>query len=157
MHTKRDIVEVAEELGIELTYHEGVDRPYYTAFCPLHDNKRTPSFAIYPNVQRFYCYNCTPGGGDVIELVRRKNGMSFKEALKIAGLELTPEEQFVKQLAGQQKPLDMHFLQMRACRLNDHPRRLNFQTAQRILRRFDELMEYDRWVEADRLLRTVGV
>lgn len=157
MDGKRDIVEVAEELGIELTFHEGYENPYYTAFCPLHDNTKTPAFAIYPAVQRFYCYACTPEGGDVIDLIMRKEGITFKQAVKKVCYELTPEDTLLKALEKNQHTPDMHFLQMRACKLNDTPRRLNFQTAQRILKRFDTLMSKGRWVEADQLLRTAGV
>lgn len=154
---KRDIVEVAEELGIELTYHDGVDRPYYTAFCPLHSNTKTPSFAIFPKVQRFYCYNCAPEGGDVVDLIMRKENLTFNQAKKRVMFELSSEEAFISNLSKTQTTVDTHLLQMRAAQLNDRPRRLNFQTAQRILRRFDELLERDRWLEADRLLRSAGV
>lgn len=157
MYEKRDIIEVAEELGIELTLHEGYDRPYYTAFCPLHDNTKTPAFVIYPNIQRFYCYGCTPEGGDVIDLIRRKEGLSFKQALKRVTLELTAEDNLIKNLKATEPSLDLGFLHARAARINDPPRRLNFQTAQRILKQFDELLAVGRWSEADRLLRRVGV
>lgn len=155
---KRDIVEVAEELGIELTFHDGVQNPYYTAFCPLHHNVNTPSFAIFPAVQRFYCYTCAPEGGDVVDLIMRKEGLTFKQAKARVLIEQTAEDVFLSTLAkGQSSQNDTHLLQMRAARLNDPPRRLNFQTSQRILRRFDELIAKDRWQEADRLLRSVGV
>lgn len=157
MDIKRDIVEIAEELGIDLTYHDGADKPYYIAFCPLHDNTRTPSFVIYPTVQRFYCYGCTPEGGDVIDLVRAKLGYSYPKARKFATTELANEDAVVQILRETVATTDLSFLQLRATKLNDEPRRLNFQTTQGILRRFDMLIEMGNWLEADRMLRTAGV
>lgn len=154
---KRDIVEVAEELGIELQHHEGFDRPYYTAFCPLHDNKRTPAFAIFPHIQRFYCYTCCPEGGDVIDLVRKMNGLTFQQALKVVTLDLSPEEAAVRQFKAAESTVDTRFLQMRAATINDEPRRLNFNTAQKVFKEFDMLLNNGEWQAADNLLRKVGV
>jgi DNA primase len=156
MFDKRDIVEVAEELGIELTYHEHTDRPYYMGFCPLHDNVKTPAFVIFPRIQRFYCYGCTPEGGDVIDLIRKKEGLSFKQAVQRVTIALTAEDSFLKRLKQNTNTVDLNYLQIRAMKLNDEPRRLNFNTVQRLYQQFDFLISENRWLEADHLLRKVG-
>lgn len=48
--------------------------------CPLH-NEKTPSFHVYPEQNRFWCYGCNQGG-DVINFVRLLNGFSFQEAVR---------------------------------------------------------------------------
>lgn len=155
---KRDIVEVAEELGIDLTYHDVTDRPYYTAFCPMHDNTRTPAFVIYPSVQRFFCYTCYSQGGDVIDLVRGVLGLTYKQALKHCTMDLTPEDTLLRSIrAHATNDADVTFLQTRAARIFREPRRIDFQVGQIILKRFDALLEQARWADADRLLRSIGL
>lgn len=50
------------------------------ALCPLH-RETHPSFTIYPEAQRFYCYGCRQGG-DVIELVQQVERVGFLEAIE---------------------------------------------------------------------------
>jgi hypothetical protein len=45
--------------------------------CPFHDEK-TPSFTVYPD-HRFHCFGCG-AHGDVIDFVRRIDGLTFREA-----------------------------------------------------------------------------
>jgi DNA primase len=47
--------------------------------CPLHNETR-PSFTLFPDAGRFYCFGCRQGG-DVIDLVRLLDGVSFRQAL----------------------------------------------------------------------------
>lgn len=47
--------------------------------CPFHQDD-TPSFTVYPKTRSFYCFGCGVGG-DVIDFVRRANGVSFREAV----------------------------------------------------------------------------
>lgn len=90
---KRDILEVIEELvpGIELEYKNSSSGPYYLGKCPLHDDHK-PSFAVYPNIQRCYCFSCNSQGLDVIGFVRAYNQCSFDEACKIACTSLTEDK-----------------------------------------------------------------
>lgn len=153
---KRDIVEVAEELGIDLDYHDAA-RPYYSALCPLHDDT-SPSFNIFPKVQRWCCWSCHPELSDVIDLVREVEGVGFLEAKKIATIAISPERHMLNVLQGiTLGEVDEDFLQKRAATLNDRPRVLNFQNTQRILQQFDEAMQEGRWQDADRVLRAGGV
>lgn len=47
--------------------------------CPFHED-RTPSFAVYSEARRFYCFGCGKRG-DVIEFLREIEHLSFPEAL----------------------------------------------------------------------------
>lgn len=53
---------------------------YLMGRCPFHED-RTPSFALYPQNQRFYCYGCRVYG-DVIEFLMRAEKLSFRQALE---------------------------------------------------------------------------
>lgn len=69
--------------------HEGValkqrGRTFW-ACCPFHSEK-TPSFKADPDRQTFYCFGCHESG-DVIALVRKLHGLSFKDACSYLGLE----------------------------------------------------------------------
>lgn len=48
--------------------------------CPLH-KERTPSFTIFLNDNRWYCFGCNHSG-DIINLVRELQGLSFLEAVR---------------------------------------------------------------------------
>lgn len=47
--------------------------------CPFHKEK-TPSFTIYRKTNSWYCFGCNEHG-DVIDLVRKLQCLSFKEAV----------------------------------------------------------------------------
>ncbi|MGE3961305.1 MAG: DNA primase [Dehalococcoidia bacterium] len=68
----------------------------FKAPCPFH-NERTPSFVVDPERQTWHCFGACSTGGDVIEFVRRREGLDFKEALRLcadrAGVELRPPTQ----------------------------------------------------------------
>ncbi|MCC6238169.1 MAG: DNA primase [Dehalococcoidia bacterium] len=65
----------------------------YKACCPFH-NERTPSFTVDPERGTWHCFGACSTGGDVIEFVRRAEGLDFREALRVcaerAGVELRP-------------------------------------------------------------------
>ena len=50
-----------------------------TGRCPFHADSQ-PSFTVYPATRSFYCFGCG-AGGDVIDFVRRAEGLDFREAL----------------------------------------------------------------------------
>src|SRR5690606_4704053 len=43
-----------------------------------------PSFSVYPETQSFHCFGCG-ASGDVIDFVRRSEGIGFREALDRLG------------------------------------------------------------------------
>lgn len=51
--------------------------------CPFHSEK-TPSCTVFVARQSFYCFGCG-AGGDVINLVRRAEGLDYVEALEYLG------------------------------------------------------------------------
>ena len=65
----------------------------WKANCPFH-NERTPSFIVDPSRGTWHCFGSCSTGGDVIEFVRRIEGLDFREALgrcaERAGVELRP-------------------------------------------------------------------
>ena len=48
--------------------------------CPFHQDEH-PSLVVYPETASFFCFGCQVGG-DVIDFVRRADGLSFREALE---------------------------------------------------------------------------
>lgn len=77
----REQVQVAKESPIENHLSQPLRKTGKSmmGLCPLH-NEKTPSFHIYPQTNRFYCYGCNQGG-DVISLIRLMHGLSFREAI----------------------------------------------------------------------------
>ena len=69
------ITTIAARYGLELARSGS----RLVGLCPLHDETR-PSFTLYPDAGRFYCFGCRQGG-DVIDLVRLLDGVSFRDAL----------------------------------------------------------------------------
>jgi DNA primase len=65
----------------------------FKAPCPFH-SERTPSFIVDPERRTWHCFGACATGGDVIEFVRRVEGLDFREALRRcaerAGVELRP-------------------------------------------------------------------
>ena len=53
------------------------------ALCPFHEETH-PSFTIFPESQRWWCFGCQRGG-DVIEFVRLLEGVGFREAVERLG------------------------------------------------------------------------
>ena len=66
----------------------------YTGFCPFHANTRTPAFVVFPDTGSWRCFGECNTGGDIFQFVMKKEGVDFKEALKMlakrAGIELEP-------------------------------------------------------------------
>ncbi|MDO9546378.1 MAG: DNA primase [Pelolinea sp.] len=66
----------------------------YTGFCPFHANTRTPAFVVFPDSGSWRCFGECNEGGDLFQYVMKKEGVDFKEALKMladrAGIQLEP-------------------------------------------------------------------
>jgi DNA primase len=69
------ITTIAARYGLELARSGS----RLVGICPLHDETH-PSFTLFPDAGRFYCFGCRQGG-DVIDLVRLLDGVGFREAL----------------------------------------------------------------------------
>lgn len=73
---KNDIVELVSEY----TKLKRVGNRFQ-ALCPLHNDKKSPSFSISPDKQLFHCFGCG-AGGTVIHFIMAKENLDFMEALK---------------------------------------------------------------------------
>ncbi len=66
----------------------------YTGFCPFHDNKRSPAFAVFAESGTWRCFGQCNEGGDIFKFVMKKEGWDFPEALRYladrAGVTLKP-------------------------------------------------------------------
>jgi len=72
----------------------------YSGFCPFHDNRRTPAFAVFPESGTWRCFGQCNDGGDIFKFIMKKEGWDFPEALRFladrAGVQLqkfTPEQE----------------------------------------------------------------
>ncbi len=54
----------------------------FQALCPLHNDKKTPSFSVSPDKQLFHCFGCG-AGGTVINFVMAKENLDFMEAVRL--------------------------------------------------------------------------
>lgn len=84
-----DLIQLARAVLIEDVLNQEFRRRGSTliGLCPFHD-ERTPSFHIYPNENRGWCFGCNQGG-NVIDIVMKLRDCDFKEAvLQLAGGQL---------------------------------------------------------------------
>lgn len=55
----------------------------FVGCCPFHEEEH-PSLVVYPATKSFFCFGCR-ASGDVIDFLRRKEGIGFREALDMLG------------------------------------------------------------------------
>jgi hypothetical protein len=70
-----DIVAVMESYGIKLKKSGS----HFKGLCPFHQEK-TPSFMVYPQENRYYCFGCQ-SNGDIFSLVMQMENLTFREAV----------------------------------------------------------------------------
>lgn len=85
---KRFVEEVKSRLPVESLVREWGKEPVHRsnrlwACCPLHEED-TPSFTIGPDPGLWYCFGACSTGGDVLDLLQKRLGISFMEALEDA-------------------------------------------------------------------------
>lgn len=49
--------------------------------CPFHEDRREGSFYIHRKSGAYRCFACGAKGGDIIDYIRERYGLSFLEAL----------------------------------------------------------------------------
>lgn len=74
---KNDIVEIVSEY----TKLKRVGSRYQ-GLCPLHNDKKSPSFSVSPERQLFHCFGCG-AGGTVIHFIMQRENLDFMEAVKL--------------------------------------------------------------------------
>jgi DNA primase len=71
----------------------------YKGLCPFHADT-TPSFVVFPDGQRWYCFGACATGGDVFTFLMKKENLEFSEALRElaqrAGIPLAPRTEAQK-------------------------------------------------------------
>lgn len=73
--------------------------------CPFHADSKTPSLAVTSDNGRWYCFGACGTGGDAIDWLQRRHGLSFQEACKaLGGLDLSAPSRPVQRQQGQQLP-----------------------------------------------------
>src|SRR5918911_2919410 len=70
LKTTYPLADVVESAGVRL---RRVGPGSLRGLCPFHA-ERTPSFTIYLERQRFWCFGCG-AGGDVLDFVQRHEGL----------------------------------------------------------------------------------
>ena len=74
---KNDIVEIVSEY----TKLKRVGSRFQ-ALCPLHNDRKSPSFSVSADKQLFHCFGCG-AGGTVINFIMAKENLDFMEAVKL--------------------------------------------------------------------------
>jgi hypothetical protein len=77
-----DQIQLARSVPIENLVNQRFRKSGKTlvGLCPLH-NEKSPSFYIYTDENRCWCFGCNQGG-DAISFIRLLNGYSFKQAVQ---------------------------------------------------------------------------
>ncbi len=74
---------IVEVIGHRVPLHK-IGREY-RGLCPFHEEK-TPSFSVNEDKGVFHCFGCHESG-DVIDFIRKLDGVSFFEAKKSLGID----------------------------------------------------------------------
>ncbi|MCC6387461.1 MAG: toprim domain-containing protein [Dehalococcoidia bacterium] len=74
----------------------------FVGCCPFHEEEH-PSLVVYPATKSFFCFGCR-AAGDVIDFLRRKEGIGFREALDLLGERPAPPLDTPKRDAGEAPP-----------------------------------------------------
>ncbi len=84
-------VDIAELVGESVALRKSGRT--FKALCPFHAEK-TPSFIVDPSRQTWRCFGACSEGGDVFSWVMKRQGVEFREALRIlaerAGVQVAP-------------------------------------------------------------------
>lgn len=94
-----DIVETIELYISEPMVLKGTQsKPYYSLHCPFHGEDKSPSFVVFPNIQRWKCFACCPEGGDVFAFVAKIRGITIEQARDLIGHEMTVARYVLKSM-----------------------------------------------------------
>ena len=76
LKARHSLGDVVEEAGVRLMGRGRVRQ----GVCPFHE-ETAPSFTVYDDSSRFYCFGCGEGG-DVLDFVQRTEGLTLPEAIR---------------------------------------------------------------------------
>ena len=76
LKARHPVGDVVEEAGVRLMGRGRVRQ----GVCPFHE-ETAPSFTVYADSQRYYCFGCGDGG-DVLDFVQRTEGLTLPEAIR---------------------------------------------------------------------------
>ena len=71
-----DLAAIIQSCGVDLKK----SGKSYKGFCPFHEDTKSPSLSVTPAENLWQCFGCG-AGGDVIDFIRKHDGISFKEAV----------------------------------------------------------------------------
>lgn len=149
-----DIVDIVSQY-IDLTEVKG-SRPYYSGQCPFHDDDN-PSFVVYPNIQKWVCYGCSPQYSDVYSFVARKTGRPIAEVKKDISVKLDPRQIITKKLQQSIQKEPAHDTDLNALRLRMLFHKVPIDKAMKVMLEYDTHMLAGRENAADMLLRGYNV
>lgn len=82
---KNDDIELVRQSvtmkDIAAMYGYRVTRTGYIS-CPFHGEDKHPSMRVYDGERGYYCFVCNVGG-DVIDFVKRHDGIGFEQAVRV--------------------------------------------------------------------------
>lgn len=87
-----NLQEIYNKINIKDLFPDAVKRGRaWVMLCPFHQENK-PSFTIYPNEGRFYCFGCQEKGNYIDYLIKTNQVKDFKEAITylstLAGIEI---------------------------------------------------------------------
>ena len=75
LKARHPLADVVEAVGVRLSGRGRVRQ----GFCPFHDETE-PSFTVYGDTEKYWCFGCG-SGGDVLDFIRRVEGLTLPEAI----------------------------------------------------------------------------
>ena len=90
----KDHVDIVKVISNDISKPIQSDRDSIHIFCPLHDERNSPSFNINSVGQYYKCYGACNDGGDVVKWTTKWHSASISEAVEILAekysIDLTP-------------------------------------------------------------------
>ena len=95
------------------------------ANCPFHKSKSKTTLSVNLRTGAFNCFSCGARGGDVIDFVRLRNGLSFKEAaLRLGAWDSAPSPETVRRIMAADRERERKRCIEQEQRSRDHAERM---------------------------------
>jgi DNA primase len=122
----------------------------------MHD-ERSPSFNIFPAVQRFICWSCYPEYGTATDLVKGVLRCSDQEALEVSTRGITVEKAFEKKLVEKYSQKARYDTLGLAIRINKLFKSNSYNQVLDVMKRIDEALVEERFNEIDNITKNLGI